>query len=54
MNLPSNIIPTVFESGARGEREIFKSKIPIISAIGHETDFTISDLVADLRAPTSC
>ena len=32
-------------------REIFKSKIPIISAIGHETDFTISDLVADLRAP---
>ena len=33
-------------------REIFKSKIPIISAIGHETDFTISDLVADLRAPT--
>ena len=33
-------------------REIFKSKIPVISAIGHETDFTISDLVADLRAPT--
>lgn len=33
-------------------REIFKSKIPIISAVGHETDFTISDLVADLRAPT--
>ena len=33
-------------------RDIFKSKIPIISAIGHETDFTISDLVADLRAPT--
>jgi len=33
-------------------REIFKSEIPIISAVGHETDFTIADLVADLRAPT--
>jgi len=33
-------------------REIFTSKIPIISAIGHETDFTISDFTADLRAPT--
>lgn len=33
-------------------REIFKSDIPIISAVGHETDFTISDFVADLRAPT--
>lgn len=33
-------------------RSIFSSKIPIISAIGHETDFTISDFVADLRAPT--
>tara|TARA_B100001029_G_scaffold47340_1_gene37500 strand:- start:782 stop:2131 length:1350 start_codon:yes stop_codon:yes gene_type:complete len=33
-------------------RAIFNSKIPLISAIGHETDFTISDFVADLRAPT--
>ena len=33
-------------------RAIFKSKIPIISAVGHEIDFTISDFVADLRAPT--
>ena len=33
-------------------RAIYHSKIPIISAIGHETDYTISDFVADLRAPT--
>ena len=33
-------------------RSIFNSKIPIISAVGHETDFTIADFVADLRAPT--
>jgi exodeoxyribonuclease VII large subunit len=33
-------------------RAIFNSNIPIISAVGHEIDFTISDFVADLRAPT--
>ena len=33
-------------------RIIFSSKIPIISAVGHESDYTISDFVADLRAPT--
>jgi len=33
-------------------RSIFESEIPIISAVGHETDFTIADFVADLRAPT--
>lgn len=33
-------------------REIFKSRIPVITGIGHEVDFTIADFVADLRAPT--
>ena len=33
-------------------RTIYKSSVPVISAVGHETDFTIADFVADMRAPT--
>lgn len=33
-------------------RAIFRSAVPVVSAVGHETDYTIADLVSDLRAPT--
>lgn len=36
----------------RVARAIYRSRIPIVSAVGHEIDFTIADFVADLRAPT--
>jgi exodeoxyribonuclease VII large subunit len=39
-------------SDERVARAIFASAIPVVSAIGHETDYTIADLVADVRAPT--
>ncbi len=39
-------------NGERLARKIFECEIPVISAVGHETDFTICDFVSDLRAPT--
>ena len=39
-------------NGEKLARKIFAMKTPVISAVGHETDFTICDFVADLRAPT--
>lgn len=39
-------------NGERLARKIFAMRTPVVSAVGHETDFTICDFVADLRAPT--
>lgn len=39
-------------NGERLARKIFSMQTPVVSAVGHETDFTICDFVADLRAPT--
>ena len=64
--LPDTLLPDVLIVGRGGgsiedlwafndervARAIFDSDIPIISAVGHECDFTIADFVADLRAPT--
>lgn len=46
---PEDLAPFNDETLARA---IFAASIPIVSAVGHETDFTIADLVADVRAPT--
>ncbi|PIE71809.1 MAG: exodeoxyribonuclease VII large subunit [Deltaproteobacteria bacterium] len=39
-------------NGEHLARRVFASQIPVVSAVGHETDYTIADFVADLRAPT--
>lgn len=46
---PEDLAPFNAETLARA---IFAASVPIVSAVGHETDFTIADLVADVRAPT--
>ena len=42
----------MFSFNEEGPRAISNAKTPIISSVGHETDTTLTDLVADLRAPT--
>ena len=49
---PSNSVLAQEVARVRGARAIFASRIPVISCVGHEIDFTISDFVADCRAAT--